>query len=173
MHLLRTAPIVEALGRGGISAEERAQYLLASFIAFNVLYYSGLAVSTAPPWSVPSLLEAIAIIGINMVGVVKTFDASGGKENKDYITEFTCLYVPVAVTTLAAVWGMYWTLVWLFREVLEAYSRSGDQFAINLYQLGTDMFGFLTFSANVVSLFVTYVRLARLLARVREAKSAS
>lgn len=171
MHFFRTAPLVESLGRRAVSAEERAKYLLASFLAFNVIYYSGLAIGTDVPWSVSSAIEAVAIIGINIVGVVKTFDASGGKENPDYVAEFTCLYVPVVVTTYGVVWGVYWLLRWAFHESILAFSQSHFQFAVNLGRIGTDLFGFLTFFANVASLFITYTRLAGLLARVRKAKS--
>jgi hypothetical protein len=171
MHLFRTAPLVEALGRRAVSAEERASYLLASFLAFNVIYYSGLAIGTDVPWSVPSLFEAAAIIGINIFGVVRSFDASGGKSNPDYVAEFTCLYVPVAITTYGTVWGVYWLLRWAFNESILAFSQSHFQFAMNLGRLGTDLFGFLTLLANVISLFIAYERLRRLLARVREAKS--
>jgi hypothetical protein len=173
MHLLRTAPLVKALGRRAVSAEERASYLLASFLAFNVIYYSGLAIGTADPWSVPSLIEAAAIILINIVGVVKTFDASGGKSNDDYVAEFTCLYVPVAITTYVVVWGLYWLLRFGFHESLLALSQTHFQFAVNLGRLGTDLFGFLTFFANVAALFITYARLTRLLAYVQQAKSAA
>jgi hypothetical protein len=172
MHLLRTAPLVEALGRRAVSAEERAKYLLASFLAFNVIYYSGLAIGTAEPWSIPSTIEAVTIILVNVVGVVKTFDASGGKNNPDYVAEFTCLYVPVAISTYVSVWALYWLLRWSFHESLLAVSQSHFQFAVNLGRIGTDLFGFLTFFANVAALFITYVRLNRLLARVQEVKSA-
>jgi hypothetical protein len=129
------------------------------------------AVGTDVPWSVPSLFEAAAIIGINIFGVVRSFDASGGKSNPDYVAEFTCLYVPVAITTYGTVWGVYWLLRWAFNESILAFSQSHFQFAMNLGRLGTDLFGFLTLLANVISLFIAYERLRRLLARVREAKS--
>jgi hypothetical protein len=173
MHFLRTRPLVDALARGAVSAEERAKYLLASFVAFNLIYYSGLGVGTDQVWTAPSLVEAATIIFINVVGVVKTFDASGGKDNPDFVAEFTCLYVPVGITSYVAVWSVYWAVRWLFHESILALSQSHFQFAWNLSRLGTDLFGFLTFMANVLALFVTYVRLTRLLERVRLAKAAA
>lgn len=104
---------------------------------------------------------------------MKTFDASGGKSNPDYVAEFTCLYVPVSITTYAVVWGVYWFLRWAFHESLLAFSQSHFQFAVNLGRIGTDLFGFLTFFANVAALFICYWRLGRLLSRVHEAKGAS
>jgi hypothetical protein len=171
MHLLRTGPLVEQLMRREVPAEERAQYLLASILMWNLIYYSGLSISSAPLWSALSVVEALAVIAINVVGIVKTFDASGGKANTDYVAEFTCLYVPVAITTNVVIWGLYWVAAWGFRESLEVLSRSHIQFALNLAAIGTDFFGFLLFFATIASLFITYVRLARLLERVHAGRS--
>jgi hypothetical protein len=171
MHLLRTAPLVEALGRRAVTAEERAKYLLASFLAFNLIYYSGLAIGSDVPWSAPSVIEGVAVVGLNIFGIANTYEASGGRDNPDYVAEFTCLYVPVSITTFGVVWGVYWILRWAFHESILAFSESHVQFAVNLSRIGTDLFGFLTFFANVVCLFIAYWRMSRLLRRVREAKS--
>lgn len=172
MHLFRTAPLVEQLGRRAVSAEERAKYLLAGFLVFNFAYYSGYVIGTAPPWTVPGTIEAIAVILINIMGIVKTFDASGGRDNPDFVVEFTCLYVPVSVTTLLGVWGTYWFLRTAFRESIMALSESHFQFAVNLSSIDTNLFGFLTFAATIGVLIITYSRIAGLLVRVQEAKSA-
>ena len=172
MQLLRTKPVVEALIADSVSAEERAKYLLASFLVFNAAYYSGLVVAGAELWTPLSLMEAAVVVALNIVGVVKTFDAAGGKTNTDFIAQFTCLYVPVSVTTLVAVWGVYWLMRMSFTPTLVELSRSNMQFALNLASLGTDLLGFLAFVANVGVLAITYGRLHKLLARVREAREA-
>ena len=171
MHLFRTQPLVEQLAVGAIGSEERAKYLLGSFLLFNLVYYSGFAVSTASPWTLVSVLEGLLMMGINVLGIVKTFDASGGKANPDFVAEFTCLYVPVSITTVLAVWGTYWALSMGFREGLIALSQSHFQFAMNLSSIGTDFLGFLTFAANVGVLAITYLRLTNLLLQVRRVKS--
>jgi hypothetical protein len=170
MHLFRTSPLVLRLASRSVSAEERAKYLLASFLLFNVAYYSGFVLSTALPWTVPSALEAAMVMGLNILGVVKSFDASGGSRNADFLTEFTCLYVPVSVTTLLAVWGSYWVLTVGFREALMATFPTHSQFALNLSYVGVDLFGFLTLAANVGVVAITFARLTKLLSEVRYAK---
>jgi hypothetical protein len=171
MHLFRTRPLVEALASGSLSAEQRAYYLLASFLVFNLAYYSGFVASGTTPWTPPYIAEALAVVLINIVGVVKTFDASGGKENKQYVTEFTCLYVPVSVTTMLVFWGGYWLLRVAFHESIMALAQSNLQFAINMSNLGFDGFALLAFAASVGSLAVTYIRLVKLLSQVRAARS--
>ncbi len=171
MHLLRTAHLVTQLSLRTVLSEDRAKYLLASFLVFNVVYYSGLAVGTAAPWSMPSVIEGVTIVLINILGIVKGFDASGGKDNPDFVVEFTCLYVPVSITTVGAVWGGYWTLRLGFHESILALAQSDFQFARNLAALGVDLFGFLAFLANVFVPAVTYYRLCKLLSEIREKKT--
>jgi hypothetical protein len=170
MHLLRTAHLVTQLSLRAVPNEDKAKYLLASFLVFNVVYYSGLAVSTAAPWSMPGVIEAVAIMVINILGVVKAFDASGGKNNPDFVVEFTCLYVPVSITTVAAVWGGYWAISLGFHESILALAQSDLQFAKNLAALGTDLIGFLTLLANVCVPAITYYRICKLLSQVSDKK---
>ena len=170
MHLFRTRPLINALASGILSAEQRAYYLLASFLVFNVAYYTGFVAAGAEPWTPPYIAEFIAIVLTNILGVVATFDASGGKSNKQYVIDFTCLYVPVSVTTMLAFWGGYWVLRITFHEVIMAMPHSNMQFAINMIKLGFEGFSLLAFAATIGSLVVTYARLTKLLAAVRAAR---
>lgn len=170
MHLFRTRPLIDALARRSLSAEQRAYYLLASFVVFNVAYYSGFVGSGTVPWTLPYIAESLAVVLINILGVVATFDASGGKSNDEYVIDFTCLYVPVSVTTLLAFWGGYWVLRIGFYEAVMSFADSNMQFAINMSRLGFDGFALLAFVATIGSLVVTYARLTKLLASVRAAR---
>jgi hypothetical protein len=119
MHLFRTAPLVGQLVRNELSTTAKAYYLLASFLMFTASYYSGL-VGGSPLWSVASLFECVAIVVITVVGIVKCFDAAGGEESSDFVATFTCLYVPVTITTLLVVWSLFWAITIGFRESLIA-----------------------------------------------------
>jgi hypothetical protein len=167
MHFFRAGPLVRELAEDSLTAQQRASYLLASFLIFNVAYYSGFMASGTVPWTPPYFAEAAAVVLINIIGVVKAFDASGGHKNKQFISDFTCLYVPVSVVTLLAVWGAYWLLRVAFSASLQAFAESDLQFAINLSQLGFDIFSFIGLTATLTLLVVTYVRLCSLLAKVR------
>ena len=137
---------------------------------FIVPGYLGLLPSSGPGYTWAIALEGWFYVIIAAFGVLAARDAAGGESNKDFITEFTCLYVPVAVTTLVAVWSAYWAIVWLLQEQLTAWSWSGKQFTQNLRAMGTDLFGLATFTAHVISNTVIYVRLVRLLRAVQAAK---
>jgi hypothetical protein len=167
MHFFRTQPVVTALASGSFSAEQYAYYLLAGFLLWNVASYTGLVTAGTSPWTFPYVAEFLAVVLINIVGVVTTFDAAGGKTSRQYVLDFTCLYVPVSVTTLLAFWGVYWIIQIGFRETIMIAAQSDMQFALNMSKLGFDAMSFLAFIATVGSLAVTYYRMAKLLAHVR------
>ena len=172
MHFFRTRPLVEKLASGQITNTEKAYYLLASFLMFTIAYYSGF-VSGNPTWTFPSILEGLTIAAITVIGIVKAFDASGGEEASDFIAQFTCLYVPITISTMLVVWSFFWALTLGFRESLIAISHSHMQFAVNLSRLGADMFSFLTFAAAVTVQAATFYRMTNSLADVRALKNGS
>jgi hypothetical protein len=167
MHLFRTKPLIQQLARGEISATKKAHYLLASFLMFVVAYSSGFVPGSPPVWTIPALLEAAAVTLITVIGIVKCFDAAGGEGSTDFIAQFTCLYVPVTITTLLVVWSIFWGIAFGFRESLIALSQSRMQFALNLSRLGTDLLGFLSFSAAITVQIATYYRIANALEDVQ------
>ena len=172
MHLLRTRPLVAKLSTGKVSNTEKAHYLLASFLMFTIAYYSGF-VSGNTAWTLPSILEGLTIAGVTAIGLVKAFDASGGEDASDFVAQFTCLYVPISISTMLVVWSTFWATTIGFRESLIAISQSHMQFAVNLSRLGADMFSFLAFAAAVTVQGVTFYRIANSLADVRSLKNDS
>jgi hypothetical protein len=172
MHLFRTAPLIMQLARGELSRTQKAYYLLASFLMFTLAYYSGFVGGSAV-YTPASMFEGIATAVITVIGVVKCFDAAGGDDAPDFIESFTCLYVPVSITTIGVVWGLYWATLFGFRESLLALSESRMQFAINLAKLGTDIFGFLNFAAVVAVQMISFYRVASALEDVRILRSES
>ncbi len=172
MHLLRTRPLVAKLAACKVFNTEKAHYLLASFLMFTIAYYSGF-VSGNPAWTLPSILEGLTIAVVTAIGVVKAFDASGGDDASDFIAQFTCLYVPISISTMLVVWSTFWTITIGFRESLIAISESHMQFAVNFSRLGADMFSFLAFAAAVTVQGVTFYRLTNSLAEVSALKDDS
>jgi len=170
MHLFRTKPLVQELARGELSATKKAQYLLASFLMFMVAYSSGFVPGSPPIWTIPALIETVAVALITVVGIVKCFDAAGGEESSDFVASFTCLFVPVTITTLIVVWSIFWAISYGFRESLIALSESRLQIAENLSRIGADLFGFLGFIAAVTVQIVTFYRIAGALEDVRLAR---
>lgn len=139
---------------------------------FTIAYYSGF-VSGNTAWTLPSILEGLTIAGVTAIGLVKTFDASGGEEASDFVAQFTCVYVPISISTMLVIWSTFWATTIGFRESLIALSQSHMQFAVNLSRLGADMFSFLAFAAAVTVQGVTFYRITNSLADVRALKNDS
>jgi len=161
LRLFSTKALARDLATSEVPPEAQAVYLLASFVMFTVAYYSGLVVSGAPVWTLPSFLEALAIGAITVLGISNAFNAGGGRANKSFLVDFTCLYVPVSITTMLVVWGVYWCIRLAFPEVLTSLATRDWQFARNLATLGTDFFGLLTFLANLAVQAITYGRITQ------------
>ena len=167
IHLLSTKRLATRLIQQELSAKARAQYLAASFVIFIVVVYSGLA-SANPLGSWLSYYEAVLLTGISIIGVFKAYDAAGGESNPAFVTEFTCLYVPVSVTTYGVAWSLYWGMVFGWRESIAALSESHLQIAVNLAKIGSDFFGLLTFLTVVLVQFVSFYRIIRWFRIIRE-----
>jgi hypothetical protein len=166
MHLFRTQPLIAKLAKGQVSNTQKAYYLLASFLMFTVAYYTGFASGNAT-WTLPSTLEGATVGVITIIGVVKAFDAAGGEKASDFIAQFTCLYVPITISTMLVVWTIFWGVLFGFRESLMAISESRMQFAVNLSRLHADMFNFVTFVAVVVIQGVTFYRMTMCLGELK------
>ena len=167
LHLLSTKPLVHELAAGTVDAEQQAYYIIANAVFYALVYYSGLVAASSWPLSLPSLLEFVVVVAISIYGVFQAYEASGGKGSSSFLVEFTCLFVPVAITTYLPIWIVYWVIRIGFGPFLISLSESHTQLAVNLSQIGTDFFGLLGFLANVGALAFSYWRVVRLVRRVR------
>ena len=162
IHLFNSRAAARELARADLSPERQAQYLLVGLLIYLVASYSGLMIATAPLWSMASLLEAAALVLVNVLGVTQVLDAAGGPRSRRFLQDFTCLYVPVSVTSLLVIWSAYWVIRIGFVEGLLALSTSGSRFALNLAAIGTDFLGLLGFLCSVGTQVLVYYRLVRL-----------
>lgn len=161
IRLLNAKRLAEELERNEVSPKTKGYYLLASFLLFVIIYYSGLPASN-PLWSWLSIYEAVAVCVITIIGVAQCYVAAGGDENPNFVVEFTCLYVPVSITTNLAIWPAYWAITIGFRKSISALTESHFQIAANLARIGGDFFGLFTFIAVALVQFVTFYRISKL-----------
>ena len=166
IRLFHAKRLAEELGQGKVGARDRGYYLAASFLIFILFYYSGLAYAN-PIWSWLSVYEAVVLVAVTVFGFSKAYDAAGGDTNSQFVAEFTCLYVPVSVTTVPLVWGTFWAITLGFREAITALSESHLQIAINLSRIGANFFGLLAFLAVVFVQVITFYRIVKLFSIVR------
>jgi len=161
IRLVNARRLAIELGRGEVSSREKAYYLFAGFVAWTVVNYAGI-VRLSPLWSWFSLVEGIGVGVITLLGFSYAYEAAGDDGNTDFVAQFTCLYLPVSVTTALAVWACYWVVDIAFRESIIASSQSHWQFAVNLSRAGGSVFDALTIFAVLVVQGVTFFRMTKL-----------
>lgn len=162
IRLINARKLAEELGRGQITSRQKALYLFTSFALWLVIYATGFTV-VSPLWSWMSFVEAGASLLITILGFTYAYEAAGGDENPDFVAQFTCLSVPVGLTTVAIVWAVYWGIVLGFRESLIAISESRLQFAINLSRIGSSVMEILVTLSVITVQALTFYRLTQLL----------
>jgi len=161
IHIFNARKAADDISKNVISPKEKSYYLLGTFLLFIPFYYSGF-VYTNPLWSWLSIYEAFVVVFITVVGLNKTYEAAGAESNQHFVTEFTCLYVPVSITTISLVWLSYWVIGYAFRESLIKLSSSHLEIAVKLSNIGSDLFGLLIFLASVLVPFITFYRIKKL-----------
>ncbi len=166
MRLLNAKKLAVELGRGEISPREKGYFLFAGFVMWLLIGASGFT-TVSPLWTWMSLIETAAVIVVYLLGFSYAYDAAEGDENSDFVVQFTCLYVPVTITTVAVIWGLYWVIFFGFGESIIALSESHFQFAVNLGRIDSDLFGALDMLAVLMVQAVTFYRISKLLEIVR------
>lgn len=166
LRLLNARRLAEELGRGQVSTRAKGYYLFASFAMWLLINVTGFA-TVSPLWSWMSFIETAALLLITILGFSSAYEAAGGDANSDFVAQFTCLFVPVTITTVLIVWALYWGAVIGFRESIIAISESRMQFAINLGRIGSSLFGALVMLAVLAVQAVTFYRITRLFRVVR------
>ena len=161
IHIFNARKVADDISKNVISPKEKSYYLLGTFLLFIPFYYSGF-VYTNPLWSWLSIYEAFVVTFITIVGLNKTYEAAGADSNQNFVTEFTCLYVPVSITTISLVWLSYWGIGYAFRESLIKLSSSHLEIAVKLSNIGSNLFGLLIFLASVLIPFITFYRIKKL-----------
>jgi hypothetical protein len=121
IHIFSARRLAEDLAAGRVSAQEQALYLALSFCVWNVVFY--LYVVPAPVaeghifwwlW----LMELFFVVLVNITGVLFCLRKCRVEPKKNFLIFFSCLYLPVSVSTFAVIWGAFhivttapWTLV--------------------------------------------------------------
>jgi hypothetical protein len=168
-HFFDAKALANKLADGVVTRNEGFYYLVTSFILSVLGAYSGL-MNTNLLWSWMSIYEGLVILVVYWYGFARVYAAAGGDDNPNFIFEFTCLYVPVWLSTTAIGWGVYWITTRIMHESLIALGNSDLQFAMNLSKMGGNFFSLLIFLTAVVTQVVIFLRLTALFEYLEERK---
>ena len=111
VHLLRARRLGDELSKGAVSPNEQAIYLSASFILWLIPGY--LLIVPTPnvqAWLLPFGLwfyEALVLLLVYIFGVRYCLARCQVEPRKHFLTDFSCLYAPISLTTLLVVWGIF------------------------------------------------------------------
>jgi hypothetical protein len=121
IHIFSAKKLAEDLAAGRVSAQEQALYLALSFCVWSVVSY----LYVVPPplaegrifwwfW----LMEFFFVVLFTITGVLFCLRKCRVEPKKNFLIFFSCLYLPVSLSTFAIVWGGFhlvttvpWTLV--------------------------------------------------------------
>ena len=172
IRILNAGRLAEELGAGQVTPTEKGYYLLAGFVMWTIVNYLGIA-QASKLWTLFSVIEGIGVTGITVIGFSYAFQAAGGDENRDFVAQFSCLYLPVSVTTILSVWAFYWAVVLGLRESIFALSISHLQFALNLARIGATVFDLLSAISALLVQGITFYRITKLFDVVRAQRSSA
>jgi hypothetical protein len=125
IHLFSAGRLGEALAAGRVSAQEQALYLALSFCVWNIVFYLYLV---PPPIAEGRLfwwlwaMEFFFVVLFNITGVLFCLRRCRVEPKKNFLVFFSCLYLPISLTTLAVAWGAFH----LVTTVPLALARNGN-----------------------------------------------
>jgi len=118
VHLFRTEPLAQELASHRVEASDQAAYVVASFVFWLIPYYFFLypdpyAGNEKWFWGMWAY-SAFMMVVVNIFGVIKCLNACEFEPKKNFMVDFSCLYLPVTVTTFIGVWSVYYLYRYLF-----------------------------------------------------------
>ena len=168
IHILSANRLAEDLAAGRVSAREQAVYIALGFCAWNLVYY----LNVVPPrlsegdffWWL-QMVEGALVILLNLTGVMFCLRKCRNDPRRDFAIFFSCLYLPVSVSTVIVVWGAFHLLT----DGLWALSRHGYYPGwLPSYPWLSSLRGFdvLSFLAYVATIFVIFLRIGGSMERI-------
>ena len=129
LHLVSTKRLATALAKGTVSAKEQAQYLAASFLIWaapGYLFVIPHFYSSDRSFTLTLLIyEGVVLALFFLAGTFFCLQNCQVEPKKHFLIDFGCLYAPVSLTTLVAVWGAYYVFTAML-SFLAANSSTTD-----------------------------------------------
>lgn len=128
--------LAHRLSRDEVANREVAYLMLANLLFGSVIFYGAFTWAN-PPWTLLSLLEAITVVSVTVMGFTQCYFAAGEDSNDQFAKHFNCLSFGVWLWSTVVVWLVYWAVVWLFRTGIFAAARFENMgLAQNLAAIG-------------------------------------
>lgn len=162
LHLLRAQPLADQLASDAVPPRHQAFYLSASFVLWLL---PGYLLIVPPPnpgaWSIPLGLwfyELFALAMIYIFGVLYCLSRCHVEPRRHFLLDFSCLYAPISLSTLAAVWVIFYIYAWLVPWWLQQLSLDSRPYLVEFFY-SARFFDLARFFAVVGSAFIVIVRI--------------
>src|SRR5262245_43743873 len=111
IHLISAKRLGEDLAAGRVTPQQQAMYLALSFFVWIVPSYLFLIPNPATAessffWWI-WLLELFLLLVLYVTGISFCLGKCSIEPGKNFLVDFTCLSVPVTLTTLLVAWGVF------------------------------------------------------------------
>ena len=170
IHIFSARRLAEALAAGRVSAHEQALYLALSFCVWSVVFY----LYVVPPplaegrifwwlWS----MEFFFVILFNITGVLFCLRKCRVEPKKNFLIFFSCLYLPVSLSTFAVVWGAFHlltTVPWM----LARYGMLPGWFPEFAWLSSVPTYDVLRFFLYIGTIFVIFLRTGEHIGRIAD-----
>ncbi len=115
IRLFSAEGVGDDLAAGRITAPQQSLYLTASFLIWIVPAYFFLFPApraTDPPffWSI-QLIELALVVLLCITGIRSCLRKCRVDPGRHFLVDFSCLYAPASLTTLAMVWAAFYLLM--------------------------------------------------------------
>ena len=161
LHLIRARLLAHRLAAGHVSSREQAVYLSAGFILWLLPGYLFVIPPPNPSvWSVPFGLwfyEALALTIVFILGVFYCLARCRIDANRNFLIDFSCLYVPISLTTLLIVWGIFHIYASLLPWWLQSLRFESQPYLLE-FMYSARFFDLTRFLANVSVTFIVFIR---------------
>ena len=160
LHLVSARRLAHRLAEGRVSAQEQAAYLTAA--ALLLVFESYLFVVPPPAtdksqwyWAM-YIYEGLAFVVLYAVGYFYCLKRCLVEPNRNFMIDFSCLFAPVAITTLVITWATFHAITKGYVALVEAFPSD----AWHGVWFSAEFFDVLRFVAYVGSMAVIFLRVA-------------
>jgi hypothetical protein len=176
LHWLSATHLDAKLAAGHVSAREQAYYLAGSFVVWLLPGYLFIIPSRGSEDTVWFyglwFYELAMMVLISVAGTLHCMGKCRVDPRRNFLVDFSCLYLPVSVTTLTVTWTIFYLLLALRRPWLGLLLFVFDRPPAFLSNLASaQFFELLAFFGTVGANFAIFYRIGRHMARISGLRS--
>lgn len=173
VHWLSAANLDAELAEGRVGPREQASYLAGSFVVWllpGYLFIIPARWPDDPAWFYGLwFYEFAMMVLVSIAGTLYCLAKCHVDPRRNFLVDFSCLYLPVSVTTLTVAWTVFYALVALRRPWLAFLVAAFDRPPAFLSSFASGrFFEVLVFLAIVGANFAVFYRIGRHMAHIAE-----